>query len=51
VRRPDWARINFANLDDVDPTEALGLFEIRREITKTGLFKAIEPFGAPVDVA
>lgn len=44
VRRPEWARINFANLDDVDPAEALGLFEIRREITKTGLFKAIEPF-------
>lgn len=47
VRRPDWTRINFANLDDVDPAEALGLFEIRREITKTGLFKAIVPFDGP----
>jgi hypothetical protein len=47
VRRPEWERINFANLDDVDPIEALGRFDIRREITKTGLFKAIVPFDAP----
>lgn len=47
VRRPDWVRINFANLDDVDPAEALGLFEIRREVTKSGLFKAIVPFDTP----
>lgn len=47
VRRHEWAGINFANLDDVDPAEALGRFNIRREITKTGLFKAIEPFGEP----
>ncbi|MEQ1661495.1 MAG: hypothetical protein ABL877_02240 [Thiobacillus sp.] len=47
VRRPEWGRINFANLDDVDPTEALGLFEIRREITKAGLFKTIVPFDEP----
>jgi hypothetical protein len=51
VRRPEWERINFTNLGDVDPSEALGLFEIRREITKTGLFKAIEPFDEPVGVA
>lgn len=25
VSRNEWARINFANLDDVDPAEALGL--------------------------
>jgi hypothetical protein len=47
VRRPEWGRINFANLDDVDPVEALSLFEIRREITKTGLFKPIVPFDEP----
>lgn len=48
VRRHEWAGINFANLDDVDPAEALGRFDIRREITKTGLFKAIMPFGDSV---
>jgi len=29
-------------------TFALGLFAIRREITKTGLFKAVIPFDEPV---
>lgn len=44
VRRQEWAGINFANLDNVDPAEALGRFEIRRDMTKTGVLKAIEPF-------
>jgi hypothetical protein len=44
VRRQEWAGINFANLDDVDPSETLGRFEIRRDMTKTGVLKAIEPF-------
>jgi hypothetical protein len=47
VNRRDWAGINFANLDDVDPVEALGRFDIRREVTKTGLFKGIVPFDEP----
>lgn len=46
VNRRDWAGINFSNLDDVDPAAALGRFEIRRDITKTGLFKEIAPFDA-----
>jgi hypothetical protein len=48
VRRPEWERINFASLGDVDPAEALGLFDIRREVTKTGIFKAIVPFDEAV---
>ena len=48
VRRHEWAGINFANLDDVDPAEALGRFDIRREVTKTGIFKEIVPFDEPV---
>lgn len=48
VSRHEWAGINFTNLDDVDPADALGRFDIRREITKTGLFKAIVPFDGPV---
>lgn len=47
VQRPEWGRINFANLDDVDPVEALGRFDIRREVSKTGLFKEIVPFEVP----
>lgn len=47
VNRLDWAGMNFANLDDVDPAEALARFDIRREVTKSGLFKAIVPFDTP----
>ena len=43
----DMARIDFTNLSAIDPVEALGLFDIRREITTTGRFKAIEPFEGP----
>lgn len=50
VHRRDWAGINFANLKVVDPADALGRFEIRRDITKSGLFKEITPFGGPAQV-
>lgn len=48
VDRNAWASINFDNLAAVDPVEALGRFDLRRRITKSGRFSAIEPF-APVD--
>jgi hypothetical protein len=44
VDRATWEKINFDALRNVDPIEALGTFEIRRNMTKTGIFKAIEPF-------
>jgi hypothetical protein len=44
VSRKEWAIIDFANLQKVDPVEALARFDIRREITRTGLFKEIVPF-------
>lgn len=47
VTRSCWATINFANLPEVDPIEALGRFDIRRDISKTGLFKEIMPFDGP----
>jgi hypothetical protein len=43
VKREDWRRINFDNLENIDPVEALGALEMRREMSKTGIFKAIEP--------
>jgi hypothetical protein len=43
VKRDVWSKINFDNLDNIDPIEALGAFEIRRDMSKTGVFKAIEP--------
>lgn len=46
VMRKDWEEINFGGLDTIDPIEALYRFELRRDMTKTGNFKSIEPFGA-----
>lgn len=44
VKRPDWKLINFENLSQIDLSECLGSFEIRRKMTKTGVFRPIEPF-------
>lgn len=43
VRRSDWSKIDFSHLKSVDAGEALSKFEIRRNMTKTGVFKTIEP--------
>lgn len=47
VKRRDWDMIDFNNLPDVDAAEALGRFDIRRDMTKTGVLREIEPFDAP----
>ncbi len=41
--RDEFARIDFENLENVDPVVALGAFEIRRNITSGDDLKAIEP--------
>ena len=46
VDRMSWSRIDFSALDRVDPVEALTRFDLRRRMTKTGVFTAIEPFAA-----
>jgi len=45
VRRDDWNQIDFDHLDQIQVTESLSRFELRRTMSKTGVFKAIEPFG------
>jgi len=47
VTRDEWSRIDFANLQAIDVVEALTQFEMRRTMSKTGIFKAIEPFEPP----
>lgn len=42
--RGSFSRINFAALECVDPVEAVTPFEHRRSMTKTGVFKSIQPF-------
>lgn len=43
VKRGDWAKINFANLDGLDVITALERFELRRDVSKTGVFRPVEP--------
>ena len=44
VERSDWYRIDFAGLGSIDVVDALSRFDLRRDMTKTGLFKPIAPF-------
>lgn len=44
VHRGSWEAINFNSLQSIDVLEALTRFELRREMSKTGLFKAIQAF-------
>nr|BDD45869.1 hypothetical protein 18 [Desulfobulbaceae bacterium] len=44
VNREDWSKMNFSNLEAISMPECLGSFDIKRNMTKTGLFKPIEPF-------
>jgi len=44
VDRGAWSDIDFGRLANIDVVEALTRFDLRRQMTKTGIFKAIEPF-------
>ena len=46
VDRRHWSRIDFRALERVDPVWALAQFDLRRRMTKAGVFTAIEPFTA-----
>lgn len=43
VDRGSWNKLNFRGFEKIDPVECLGQFEIRRKMTKTGIFQPIEP--------
>ena len=44
VRRDQWEGLNLENLQAIDPVTSLEQFELRRTMTKTGVFTPIEPF-------
>jgi hypothetical protein len=46
VSRDEWQQIDFHNLEEVDLTLCFERFDLRRKMTKTGVFTPIEPFGA-----
>jgi len=43
VNRNQWNQINFAMLDQIDPGEALAVFDLQRNMTATGIFKPVTP--------
>jgi hypothetical protein len=43
VTRHQWSQLSFDNLSSIDVIEAFGRFELRRNMTKTGIFRAVEP--------
>ena len=45
VSRDVWGDIRFDALADIDPVAALDQFELRRDMTVTGIFREIEPLG------
>ncbi|MEG3113521.1 hypothetical protein R3F72_00040 [Salinicola sp. 4072] len=44
VTREQWGRIHFNRLDKMDPVDAMEAFTLRRDMTKNGIFRHIEPF-------
>lgn len=44
IDRAGWENINLEHVEHLDPIEVIGSFDIRRKMTKTGIFKPIEPF-------
>lgn len=44
VLRESWGHINFDRLDQLQLDASLATFELRRNMSKTGVFKVIEPF-------
>lgn len=44
IDRATWKRVDMSNVQYIDPVECLGKFEIKRNMTKTGIFKTIEPY-------
>jgi len=47
VTREGWSVIDFEHLEAIDVVDALAQFEMRRTMSKTGIFKAIEPIDPP----
>lgn len=44
VDRDGFSILDFEHLDRVDPVEVLERFSLRRRMTKTGIFRPVEPF-------
>lgn len=47
VSREAWRSISFANLDALSLFDSLERFELRRQMSKGGVFKEVQPFSTP----
>jgi len=43
IGKKRFAELNFGQLEQVDPIASLERFDLRREMTKTGIFRPVEP--------
>lgn len=43
INRAAWNMVDMPNVQYIDPVECIGKFDIKRGMTKTGIFKTIEP--------
>ena len=43
VSREQWQQLNLRSAQQIDPIAALALFQLNRDMTKTGIFKPIQP--------
>jgi hypothetical protein len=44
VPRSRWLSLDFSDLSEIDVSASLGRFNLRRDMTSTGVFRPIEPF-------
>lgn len=44
VSREQWRTLRFDALDQIDPAEAMARFDLRRNMSATGVFKPVVPF-------
>lgn len=44
IARSGWECLDFSCLDEIDPSAALACFDLRRDMTRTGVFRPIIPF-------
>lgn len=45
VGRKSWRMLNFGSLESLRPDKAVELFKLRRDMSKTGVFREILPYG------
>lgn len=46
--RDVWSNVNLKRLKELDVVACFELFELRRKMSKTGIFKPVEPFEQPI---